>query len=194
LAIALGGLTDGLRMMKISEMRRLWVPARLANPAAAYDQPDLVFDVTLKHISRIESAEVDPSDDKMKPLDRPRTPPKSAKKTSSGLTFLVLKAGGKKTGTPNANDIVIINYAGYTEDGRLFDSSNLRSAGRRGVGYDRVIPALLMPGLAEGIPLMRAGEKCRFWIPSKLAYGLGAAGRGLPEGNLIVDVEVGRFH
>jgi len=193
LAIALGGLTDGLRMMKISESRRLWVPAGLANPAGASDQPDLVFDVTLKHIARVESEELDPSDDEMKPLGKLRTPPKSAKKTPSGLTFIVLKTGGKKPQTPSANDIVILNYAGYTEDGRLFDSSYLRSAGRRGVGYDGVIPALLIPGLAEGIPLMRAGEKRRFWIPSKLAHGPSAAGRGLPEGNLIVDVEVGRF-
>ena len=135
----------------------------------------------------------DPGDEEMQPLPAPRTPPKSAKKTASGLTFTVLRPGGKEPQTPIASDIVGINYAAYTEDGRLFDSSYLRSNSLRGINFDAVVPALLIPGLAEGIPLMRAGEKRRFWIPEKLAYGPGAGGRGLPAGNLIVDVEVGGF-
>ncbi len=107
-------------------------------------------------------------------------PPTDAKKTASGLASKVLKTG---TGTthPKATDMVEVHYTGWTTDGKMFDSSIKR--GRTATfPLNRVIA-----GWTEGLQLMVAGEKRRFWIPEALAY----QGRpGAPQGMLIFDVEL----
>ncbi|MGB5296177.1 MAG: FKBP-type peptidyl-prolyl cis-trans isomerase, partial [Thermoanaerobaculia bacterium] len=45
----------------------------------------------------------------------------------------------------------------------------------------------VIAGWTEGVQLMVVGEKRRFWIPEKLAYG-GEPGK--PAGNLVFDVEL----
>ena len=63
----------------------------------------------------------------------------------------------------------------------MFDSSVARGA-PASFPLNRVIR-----GWTEGVQLMVAGEKRRFWIPESLAYG----GRpGYPAGMLVFDVEL----
>lgn len=111
-----------------------------------------------------------------------KAPPADAQKTESGLASKVLKEGTGKE-KPAATDTVQVHYSGWTTDGKLFDSSV-----RRGVPakfpLNRVIP-----GWTEGVQLMVAGEKRRFWIPAKLAYGDNPGG-GRPAGMLVFDVEL----
>jgi peptidylprolyl isomerase len=121
-----------------------------------------------------------------KPLPAPpdvAKPPADATKTASGLAFKVLQPG---TGTahPGATDMVTVHYTGWTTDGKMFDSSLARS-GPSTFPVDRVIK-----GWGEGVQLMVAGEKRRFWIPEALAYK-GQAGR--PQGMLVFDVEMIAF-
>src|SRR5947209_16282654 len=107
-------------------------------------------------------------------------PPADAAKTSSGLSSKVITPG---TGSehPAATDFVSIHYAGWTTDGRMFDSSV--SHGKPAMfRVDRVIP-----GFSEGLQLMTRGEKRRLWIPESLAYK-GQAGK--PAGTLVFDVEL----
>jgi peptidylprolyl isomerase len=107
-------------------------------------------------------------------------PPADAVKTASGLSSRVLTAG-KGTDHPVKGDLVMVEYSGWTTDGKMFDSSTTR--GRPSVfGVDRVIP-----GFSEGIQLMVPGEKRRLWIPEAIAYK-GAAGR--PAGMLVFDVHL----
>ena len=47
----------------------------------------------------------------------------------------------------------------------------------------------VIPGWTEGVQLMVVGEKRRFWIPAKLAYGENPQG-GAPAGMLCFDVEL----
>lgn len=47
----------------------------------------------------------------------------------------------------------------------------------------------VIPGWTEGVQLMVEGEKTRFWIPGKLAYGDQPKG-GAPAGMLVFDVEL----
>jgi FKBP-type peptidyl-prolyl cis-trans isomerase len=47
----------------------------------------------------------------------------------------------------------------------------------------------VIKGWTEGVQLMVTGEKRRFWIPAKLAYGENPAG-GAPGGTLVFDVEL----
>ena len=77
-----------------------------------------------------------------------------------------------------------VHYSGWTTDGKLFDSSVTRGE-TISFPLNRVIP-----GWTEGLQLMVAGEKRRFWIPENLAYN-GAA--GAPAGMLVFDVELISF-
>jgi FKBP-type peptidyl-prolyl cis-trans isomerase len=107
-------------------------------------------------------------------------PPADAAKTASGLASIVLQAG-KGTSRPAATDMVTVNYTGWTTDGKMFDSSFARSQPST-FPLNRVIK-----GWGEGVQLMVAGEKRRFWIPQEIAYN-GMAGR--PAGMLVFDIEL----
>src|SRR5215211_1394212 len=90
--------------------------------------------------------------------------PADAKTTSSGLAYKVLQPG-KGGAHPKATDTVVVHYSGWTTDGKMFDSSVARGE-PASFPLNRVIA-----GWTEGLQLMEPGEKARFWIPGKLAYG-----------------------
>jgi peptidylprolyl isomerase len=118
-------------------------------------------------------------------------PPENAENSESGLAWTVLQEG---TGDmhPGEADIVTVNYTGWTTDGRMFDSSVKRGRPAE-FPLNRVIK-----GWTEGVQLMTAGEKRRFWIPGDLAYGEAKqddphAAFGPPRGTLVFDVELISF-
>jgi FKBP-type peptidyl-prolyl cis-trans isomerase FklB len=103
--------------------------------------------------------------------------------TASGLQYLVLSPG---TGIkPTEADTVSVHYKGTLISGKQFDSS-----------YDRGEPLELpvtgvIPGWTEGLLLMPAGSKYRFFIPYQLAYGERGAGEDIPPySTLVFDVEL----
>jgi FKBP-type peptidyl-prolyl cis-trans isomerase len=105
-------------------------------------------------------------------------PPADAVKTPSGLETKVLTAG---TGTdhPGKDDLVTIDYTGWTTDGKMFDSSVAR-------GKPSTFPvSRVIPGFSEGLQLMVPGEKRRLWIPAALAY---KGQEGKPKGMLVFDI------
>ena len=74
-----------------------------------------------------------------------------------------------------------VHYTGWTTDGKMFDSSVAR-------GQPATFPLnRVIAGWTEGVQLMVVGEKRRFWIPQKLAYG---GAEGAPRGMLVFDVEL----
>lgn len=108
--------------------------------------------------------------------------PADAETTASGLASKLLAAGTGDT-KPKATDTVTVHYSGWTTDGKLFDSSVKR-------GQPTSFPLNgVIAGWTEGLQLMVAGEKRRFWIPAKLAYGENP-GAGYPAGTLVFDVEL----
>jgi peptidylprolyl isomerase len=110
-------------------------------------------------------------------------PPADATKTASGLAWKNLTKG---TGTehPAEADTVKVHYTGWTADGRMFDSSVAR-------GEPTSFPLNgVIPGWTEGVQLMVVGDKTRFWIPGKLAYGDGPSRRGEPVGQLCFEIEL----
>ncbi len=119
-------------------------------------------------------------------------PPENAERSESGLAWTVLQAGtGDKH--PSAADIVKVNYTGWTTEGRMFDSSVKRGQPAE-FPLNRVIK-----GWTEGVQMMVAGEKRRFWIPGDLAYGDAPdndphAAFGPPRGTLVFDVELISFN
>jgi len=105
-------------------------------------------------------------------------PPADATKTASGLATKVLTPSTSKD-HPAKDDLVTVDYTGWTTDGKVFDSSITR-------GKPSTFPvARVIPGFSEGIQLMVPGEKRRLWIPEALAYK-GQEGR--PKGMLVFDV------
>ena len=105
-------------------------------------------------------------------------PPADATKTASGLATKVLTSTTSKD-RPGKDDLVMVDYTGWTTDGKMFDSSVARGKPST-FGVARVIP-----GFSEGLQLMAIGEKRRLWIPEALAYK-GQEGR--PKGMLVFDV------
>src|SRR5688572_15582165 len=83
-------------------------------------------------------------------------PPANAQKSESGLAWVVLKPG---TGTekPNPDDKVTVHYTGWSADGTMFDSSEVRGRPTT-FSLSRVIA-----GWTEGVGLMTKGERRRFW-------------------------------
>ena len=157
-------------MMVVGEKRRLWVPQALAfNGAAGRPTGTVVFEIELVSIEPAPQAPPDVA-----------TPPADAEKTSSGLASKVLKTGDG-TVHPKKNSTVVVHYSGWTTDGKMFDSSVVRGK-PASFPLDQVIK-----GWTEGVQLMVEGEKRRFWIPEKLAYG---GEDGKPKGMLVFDVEL----
>ena len=109
--------------------------------------------------------------------------PADAIKTASGLASKVI-VQGSGTVNPKAEDTVEVHYTGWTTDGKMFDSSVNRGRTAK-FPLNRVIK-----GWTEGLQLMVAGEKRRFWIPGNLAYGDKPVRPGAPSGTLVFDVEL----
>lgn len=171
------GWTEGLQLMVVGETRRFWIPADLAygeNPGGGRPGGLLVFDVELLEIQKAPEPPKVPED--------VAAVPDNAQVRESGLASRVLKEGtGSKS--PSKTDLVTVHYSGWTTDGEMFDSSVMRGSPAT-FGLNQVIP-----GWTEGVQLMVEGEKRRFWIPGKLAYGDNPRG-GAPAGTLVFDVEL----
>jgi peptidyl-prolyl cis-trans isomerase A (cyclophilin A) len=138
--------------------------------------------------------------DKVKYLAGVRT---TATKSPTGLEYKIIKTGtGKK---PADGSTFYIHYAGYLEDGSLFDSSYEEVAKAYGKfdasrasqnGYSPFPFQAgkkdgLIPGFLEGINTLSFGDKAVLFIPSKLGYGERGAGNIIPpNSNIIFEVEL----
>lgn len=168
------GWSEAVQDMAVGEQRRIWVPAKLAygdTPPPKLPGGDLTFDVELLEIVPRPQPSMDIS-----------APPRNAKRTPSGLTYVVLTRGAS-TRRPKPNERVRVQYHGWRADGRLFDSTSVRKQ-----------PAVLsvssgIAGFREGVRLMRPGDKFLFWIPGHLAYG-NKPQHGLPTGMLVFEIEL----
>lgn len=126
-----------------------------------------------------------------------------ATKTKSGLEFVITqKSGGKK---PKIGTGIFIHYAGYLENGTLFDSS-IESACKAFGTFDsnraaqngyQPIPFQagkkhgMIPGFIEGIEQLSYGDKAVLFIPSKLGFAEAGAGEVIPpNANLIFEIEL----
>ncbi|HUR11362.1 MAG TPA: FKBP-type peptidyl-prolyl cis-trans isomerase [Flavitalea sp.] len=114
----------------------------------------------------------------------------SQKKSQSGITALpsglmyeVIKEG--TGGFPSATSSVTCHYHGTLIDGTVFDSSVKR-------GQPATFPLnKVIKGWTEGLQLMRAGSKWRFFIPPSLGYGDRQVSAQIgPNSTLIFEVEL----
>jgi len=84
--------------------------------------------------------------------------------TRTGLRYQVISDG---TGTPvTSEDIVQLTYVGRKPDGTVFDSTDMHGGQPMATGVTGIIP-----GLAEGLLMMKENGDYRLWIPPHLGYG-----------------------
>lgn len=164
----LPGWSQAVQKMVVGESRRAWVPSSLGGGKIP-EGSSFIIDTELVGIVH---PPVTPED--------VAAPPADAKKTATGLAYKVLQPGSG-TQHPSRGSRVVVQYSGWTTDGKMFDSSLLRDAPTE-LSLSQVIK-----GWTEGIQLMTVGEKTRFWIPANLAYGNDL---GKPHGMLVFDVEL----
>jgi cyclophilin family peptidyl-prolyl cis-trans isomerase len=122
--------------------------------------------------------------------------------TASGLKYKITQKGsGVK---PAEGTTFFFHYAGYFEDGNLFDSSMAEVAKAYGKydanrdaqkGY-QAFPFVagkkdgMIPGFLEALDMMTDGDKAIFFLPANLAYGeKGAGGVIPPNATLIFEIE-----
>ncbi len=106
--------------------------------------------------------------------------PFGVEKSDSGLAWKILKKGTGKV-HPTAADRVTVNYNGWTTNGRIFDSTEMR-------GKPSNLPvAGVLPGMTEAFKLMVVGEKRRFWMPAELAF---KSAPGKPQGMCVFEIEL----
>ena len=123
--------------------------------------------------------------------------------TASGLQYALLQKGSDVK--PVAGSTIYFYYAGYFEDGTLFDSNyaevtktfgqfNQARADQNGYQpfpFEAGKKDGMIPGFLEGLSLMNIGDKMLLFLPSKLAYGeRGAGGVIPPNTNLVFELEI----
>jgi cyclophilin family peptidyl-prolyl cis-trans isomerase len=127
----------------------------------------------------------------------------TATTTPSGLTYKIVQKGTDVK--PIDGSTFYFHYAGYFEDGSLFDSS-YEDVNKTYGKYDENRAAQngyqafpfqagkkdgMIPGFLEGLSLMSYGDKVVLFIPSNLAYGeRGAGGVIPPNATLIFEMEM----
>ncbi|MBF4516402.1 peptidylprolyl isomerase [Flavobacterium sp. ANB] len=126
-----------------------------------------------------------------------------ATKTSTGLEYVITEKGaGKK---PANGTQLYIHYAGFLEDGTLFDTS-IEDVAKTFGKFDparaeakayQPIPFQagrkdgMIPGFIEGIEKLSFGDKAVIFIPSHLAYGAAGAGGVIPpNSNIIFEIQL----
>lgn len=126
----------------------------------------------------------------------------TVKSLPSGLVMVFTHESNGKT--PKATEKVLISYAGFLENGELFDTNWKEVAIKHGKynkerdQKNRYTPfsmiyneqARLVPGFREAMLNMNVGDKARVFIPSYLGYGVTGYGMIQPNTDLIFDIEI----
>ena len=126
-----------------------------------------------------------------------------ATKTTSGLEYVITEKGsGKK---PAIGSQIYIHYAGFLENGTLFDTSieevakefgkfdpaRAQAQAYKPIEFKAGRKDGLIPGFIEGVEQLSYGDKAVLFIPSHLAYGAtGAGGVIPPNANIIFEIQI----
>lgn len=159
-------LAEAVAMMRVGSEYRFEVPASLTHgeEGRGYLLPPNSKSTWVLRMERLD------------PAPEPRSVPKFSRLktgeiriTASGLRYQVIEPG--KGALPKADELVEIHYAGWLSSQRVFDETFTHGA-PLDVDLGRREKFDLVPGLREGLALMRPGAIYRFVLPPRLGYGL----------------------
>lgn len=211
-----GKVTSGMDVVNAIEQNDVIMEIKIIRNGAEAKKFDAakVFNEYFANKDEVEKKQLAAEAEKKKALEAEFAPVKAKKvaelnairatttKTASGLEYSITTKG---KGIKPASGTVYVNYAGYLEDGSLFDSSDAeisklygkfdanRAAqnGYQPFPFDISNKGGLIPGFLEGINLMSFGDKATFFIPAALGYGERGAGNVIPpNANIIFEVEL----
>ncbi len=180
----------------------------IKKPISNLDKPKLTTTSGSEAIAQQDTASKKIYDEKYAPVKAEKVKyfaaaRATATKSETGLESKITQVGSGKKPVEGSN--IYIHYAGYLEDGSLFDSSMEEVAkaygkfdqGRADQNGYQPFPFPfgkkdgLIPGFLEGISNLSFGDKAILFIPSKLGYGERGAGNVIPgNANIIFEVEL----
>ena len=158
------------------------------------------YDKAAAEVKKKEEAMAKAKTDKIASLNQIKA---SGTKTTSGLVYKIVEKGSGKKPIPGSE--IYLEYAGYLENGNLFDSNNtdvlkmygMYNAQRDAANGYPLIPFKagtktgMIPGFIEGIEQMSIGDKIVVFIPSHLGYGERGAGNVIPpNSNIIFEIKM----
>ena len=110
----------------------------------------------------------------------------NAKRTYTGLRYVVLNPGDQKGPTPVPGNVVSVTFKGMLIDGTVFDQSDKQNPLRMRVGRGNLIE-----GWDEALQRMHKGEKWLLIVPPELGYGARGRLPGIPrDATLIFEMEL----
>lgn len=110
-----------------------------------------------------------------------------AKRTFTGLRYVVLKAGPKDAPMPVPGEIVHVLYKGMLLNGTVFDESPNRDQPLK----SRLGRRELIDGWEEALQKMRVGDKWLLIVPPELGYGSRGRPPSIPRlATLIFEMEL----
>jgi len=89
-----------------------------------------------------------------------------AKKTYTGLRYIIMEPGDPKGDSPVPGDMVAVAYKGMLLNGKIFDQSSTERPLKTRISRDGLIE-----GWEEALQRMHRGEKWLLIVPPELAYG-----------------------
>jgi FKBP-type peptidyl-prolyl cis-trans isomerase len=113
-----------------------------------------------------------------------------AKKTYTGLRYVVLKAGKTDGGTPSPGMMVKVHYKGALLNGTVFDQSPDAEHPLK----VRIGRSELIDGWDEALQKMHTGDKWLLIVPPEMAYGARGKPPSIPRrATLVFEMELLEF-
>lgn len=111
----------------------------------------------------------------------------NAKRTSTSMRYVVLKAGDPKSASPVPGDFVTVLYTGWLLDGKKFDAiTDPAKPFHVRIGRDELIA-----GWDQALQLMHRGDKWLLIVPHELGYGSRGRSPGIPpRATLVFEMEL----
>lgn len=176
---------------------------RKGKKAKAFNAVKVFSDYFKKEAEAKAEAQAKAESAKTAKLEQFKTLRAKAVKTKSGLEYAIIEKGSNIK--PTQEQQIYVNYAGYLQDGTLFDTSIAEIAKAYGTynqqrdaqgGYSPLPHKLsnktgFIPGFAEGLENMNVGDKAILFIPAYLAYGERGAGNVIPpNADIIFEIQL----
>lgn len=180
---------------------------RVGSEAEAFDAPK-VFEDTRNQIAEANAKEKAKQEEATKEInlknqERIQNLMKQATALDSGVAYTIYEKGPKQE-APKVGETVRVYYAGYLENGKLFDS-NIIEVAKENLQYDAQREQMngyepfpfkfgdkkgLIPGFIEGMEKLKYNDKAIVYIPAALGYGSQDKGVIPPNSNLIFDIQI----